>query len=298
MRRLPLVFAAVASALVGARAGAEPITALTSVGTLVTFDSATPGTLIGGAVTITGLTAGDTLVGMDTRPLDFALIGLGFNSATGTARIYSLNRTTGAATQINAAALTLGTGPNGFGVDFNPVPNALRIVTNSTSNNNQRVTAGGTGTINIDTDVNPGAPDIRGVAYSNNFAGASTTTLFGISVNAPTAGLVTQGSPGGSPTSPNTGTVFLVAPLSGVTPNAVTGFDISGTTGTAYLSSGTQLFTLNLTTGAATTVGTIGTGLTILDITAVPEPGSLALAGVGLAALVGFARRRRARSPV
>src|SRR5436309_896480 len=68
---------------------------------------------------------------------------------------------------------------------------------------------------------------------------ATTTTLFGIDSNLDV--LVRQGSVDGTPVSPNTGQLFTVGPL-GVNTTNLVGFDISGTTGTAYaaLSTGPQ----------------------------------------------------------
>ena len=66
------------------------ISALTSANSLVTFDSATPGTILSN-IAVSGLTAGDSLVGIDYRPLDGQFVGLGYNSGTGAARVYSIN---------------------------------------------------------------------------------------------------------------------------------------------------------------------------------------------------------------
>ena len=63
----------------------------TSTNNLVRFDSATPGTLTTlGA--ITGLAAGQNLVGIDFRPRTGELYGLGFGGTTG--QLYQINGTT------------------------------------------------------------------------------------------------------------------------------------------------------------------------------------------------------------
>ena len=67
---------------------------LTNVNSLVTFDSATPGTLIGSAVAVTGLTAGDVLVGIDYRPATNTLYGLGRVSS----QLYTIAYTPGGST--------------------------------------------------------------------------------------------------------------------------------------------------------------------------------------------------------
>ena len=62
------------------------------------------------------------------------------------------------------------------------------------------------------------------------------------------------------------------------------------------------MFTIKLTSGAATLVGTIGTGLTLTGLaaatpqpSAVPEPSTLLTAGIGVLACGGLGWRRRRR---
>ena len=110
------------------------------------------------------------------------------------------------------------------------------------------------------------------------------------------------------PNSPNGGLVTLVGSLGlGTNLNANIGFDISGLTGIAYATITTgaaapvsSLYTINLSTGVATSLGTIGTGTTsysgLTAATAVPEPSSVMLLA-GAAGLFGIYRCfRRAKN--
>jgi hypothetical protein len=218
---------------------------------LVSFDSATPGTLnnIG---TITGLQGGENIVGIDFRPATGQLYGLG-----STSRLYIINRTTGAATAVGGQFSTLLSGTD-FGFDFNPTVDRIRVVSNTGQNlrlnpNNGAIAA-------VDTPINPGTPQITGVAYSNSFGVSTTTTLYDIDTN--TDRLLIQSNPNG-------GTVTDVGPL-GVDFQSVNGFDIAtgnlntnpnANTAYAVTANGLNnpvLYTINLATGAATNAGTIG----------------------------------------
>lgn len=234
---------------------------------------------------ITGLQGGETILGIDFRPANGTLYGLG-----STSRLYTINPTTGAATQVGSAGAFTLSGTS-FGFDFNPTVDRIRVV--SDANQNLRLNPDSGALAGTDTTLNPGNPNVIGSAYTNNFAGATTTTLFAI--DSAVDSLFIQNPP-------NNGALVLVGPL-GVNVQGVGGFDISGLSGIAYAgltvgTAGSQLFAINLATGAATLVGNIG--LTPLSVTAlaapigarVPEPGALALMAAGL---VGWARRMARR---
>jgi hypothetical protein len=266
MQRIPMprasralvaaVFVAGASAL----AHAETILALRDGNQLVRFDSATPATVTTTAVT--GLTGGETLVGIDFRPATGALYGI-----TDQGRIYTIHPTTGAATlaSTSSAALT-GTA---FGADFNPVADRLRVVSDGNQNLRIDVT---TGTAITDTavaygvaDANNGIdPALSAAGYTNSAAGVLSTTLYVLDTG--TDVLAIQNPP-------NNGTLTTVGAL-GVDAGASAGFDISRRGNTAYaaldVGGTTRLYRIDLATGAATSIGLIGTGAAVRGIAVEP----------------------------
>jgi hypothetical protein len=274
------------------------LTGVTTTNVLETFDSATPGTIIG-SVGVTGLQTGETLLGIDVRPANGVLYGLG-----STSRLYTINPVTGAVTQVGSAgAFTLSV--TAFGFDFNPAVDRIRVFSNTGQNlrlnpNDGTLTGTDTALAYAAGDPNAGAtPRAVGGAYVNNFAGAGTTTLY--DVDSTLDVLVRQGSANGSPVSPNTGQLFTVGAL-GFNTSDLVGFDVSGASGIAYASltapagNFSQLFTINLDTGAATLVGTIGGGVPLSSLAAeIPEPGSLGLC-VGVLAAGGMTTRRAGHS--
>ena len=85
---------------------------------LVSFDLTTPSTVF--SVRIVGLTAGETLVGIDFRPVNGLLYGLGVNAGADTATLYVISTGTGVAGAVGSIA-GAGDLPGGnFGFDFNP----------------------------------------------------------------------------------------------------------------------------------------------------------------------------------
>jgi len=211
--------------------------AVNATNNLLIFNLERPATTI--AKPITGLASGETIIGIDFRPANGQLYAVSSNS-----RVLTLNTSSGAAAVV--ATLSTPLAGTSFGVDFNPTVDRIRIVSNT--GQNLRVNPAD-GITTVDGSLNPGMPAVTGAAYTNNFAGATTTTLYDIDVN--TDKLYTQNPP-------NNGTLVEVGSL-GVNVEASTGFDIGGTSGMPYalLTSGstTKLYRINLATGAATAVG-------------------------------------------
>jgi hypothetical protein len=233
---------------------------------LIRFHSATPGTILGTA-TISGLQFGEQLVGIDMRPADGQLYGVG-----STSRLYLLNAITGAATQIGPVFPTALSGTR-FGVDFNPQVDRLRIVSDVEQNFRVNPTNGALS--GVDTNLNP-AGTVAGAAYTNNVDGTGSTALYDIDATADA--LLVQGP------NPNLGTLAAVGAL-GVNTSTDVAFDISPLDNTAFaaLNVGglSGLYTINLMTGAATPIGTIGTGAVINGLAAMPLAYQLAEGSTG-----------------
>lgn len=284
-----------------------PIVALTSTGSLLRFYSGSPGTTT--TVSVTGLTASETLVGIDYRPATGQLYGLGINATANTGTLYLLDPQTGAGTAIGSASQVafvnaLGNpvdlpdpASEGYGFNFNPTADRIRVTTSTGLNFRLNPTTGAavdgdlggaagsvTGT-NPDGTINGDTTGVSGAAYTNSSGGATVTTLYTLDAN--TNGLYIQ-----SP--PNAGTQgsLLLVRLNGslLDFGPRTGFDIQAQVKTGVSNTGvnagsahaaltvgssTHLYTINLLTGAATDLGAIGSGSTAISGLAVGQTKAL-----------------------
>ena len=238
---------------------------LTADNTLITFDAGHPNQ-VASETAITGLQAGERIVGIDFRPSDLngdAIGDVGKLYGVGsTSRVYLIDPQTGQAssgrplvTETGAAVALSGTS---FGVGFNPVPDRLRV--HSDADQNLRINVDN-GITAIDTALSYPAdganPSIVATGYTNNDNDPATaTTLYAIDSNR--NALTTFNVPSG----PNSGKMSVVGPI-GVSTGHATGLDIAGTGNVAYAafsesaSGKSTLYTVDLGTGAASRLGLI-----------------------------------------
>jgi hypothetical protein len=130
---------------------------------------------------LTGVAAGQKLVGMDYRPNTAQLLALGYNATTTgvNSQLYVLNTSTNTATAIGAAIrLELGGSTDRIGFDFNPTVDRIRVV--STNGANLRLNPNNGAVAATDPRLNPTTPTIGAVAYTNSYAGSTATTLYDI----------------------------------------------------------------------------------------------------------------------
>lgn len=242
---------------------------------LVTFDTQNP-SFIRSIMPVTGVAATQTIVGMDMRPLNNMLYVLGYNATANESQLYTINPATGVATVVNSTPTSIVLGAVNVGLDFNPVVDKIRIVSNDNQNYRLDPT---TGTLTAtdanlafaSTDVNFGAePNAGSIAYINSYGTPTTTTLYNYEEN---LNIITTQIP------PNNGTLNTIG-SSGIMINmmdATLDLDIfyEPTTqlNTAYLAANTgtttndNLYSVNLSSGVSTLIGKIGYGIPVRDIT-------------------------------
>ena len=238
---------------------------LTPTNRIVGFSLSNPGNAISD-LPVTGLQQGESLLGIDFRPANGLLYGVGSSN-----RLYTIDPVTGAATAVGNGQFAVPLTPGAAGFDFNPTVDRIRFVNQAGQNARLNPDTGAivdfdtlTGGIQLDASLAYAAGDRNfgnlpagvGAAYVNNFAGATSTTLFVIDTNLDV--LVRQDPQ-------NNGVLNSIGSL-GIDAGTVLGFDVRSVGGNERALAAIEvggvsgLYNINLTTGQASIVGQIGDG--------------------------------------
>jgi hypothetical protein len=276
----------------------EALVGLNSSNGLVSFDSASPA--VSTSTSISGLLAGERILSIDYRNPDNQIYGV---SSLG--NLYKLNAFTGAAVQVasNVVPVIAAGSTASYAIDLNPQNNNLRVIGNAAAPNSNSAFAFATGLTAVQTPLTGtgGIADIVGAAYNQNFLGSPTATLNLYYLDANSDALYFNNNAFAGGVLSKVGDLNLNGSIFGL--NGATGFDITSS-GTAFVSSQQNLYSVNLMTGGLSVVGLIGSaqgnfiGLTSAASVPVPATLALMLLGIGIAAgvsRVGVSRKRLAR---
>jgi hypothetical protein len=229
------------------------------------FHSGSPGT-VDRKLAITGLPADNRIVGIDFRPADGKLYGVGNDS-----RVYVLDTITAVATAIGSIAFTPALAGEHFGMALDPTTDEIRIQSAETGQNLRLDPATGQAVSDdgvlayVTGDPNETrGPSIAATAVGTSSAAATTT--YGIDWVLDDLVMMPD---------PANGQVTTIG-STGVSTSACAALDM-GDDGVLYatmtVDQTNQLYTMNLGTGAATGLGEINVVASIQSIAVAPGGG-------------------------
>jgi hypothetical protein len=244
------------TALAGA-AQAQTVAALVGDDTLALVDPASR--KVTKSMKVTG--APGKLVGIDVRPADGQLYGVAADGS-----VVTIDTATGKATVKSKLETMLPAGVTAT-VDFNPVADRLRVIGSDGTNLRANVDDGKVVTDGklkfAESDAAKGkAPKIVAGAYTNSVKGTKETVLYDIDAS----GTFLRQAP------PNDGVLNTVGSL-GVN-GEVVAFDIlpeGDGKNTGWLMAGDTLYSVDLASGKATSVGKIEGASNVRDIAILPR---------------------------
>lgn len=211
-------------------------------------------------ISISGLANSEQIISIDYRPATGQLYGL-----SNTSRLYLINEMSGLATALGSSSFTPALSGSTSSIDFNPTVDRIRLVGNGSQNLRLHPELG---TV-VATDGNINGitnPMIGAIAYTNSFAGATSTQLF--TIDATTDKLYLQNPP-------NDGGQQEIGSLE-VDFTDISGFDILSPSNYGMAvnrkDNESRLYQINLSTGKATWIGIFPTNTNIIEIAFKTEP--------------------------
>ena len=253
--------------------------ALTDNNGLVSFMSAVPSKVCT-STTITGLqSANESVLNIDVRPSDRNVYAV-----TNTGGLYTLNAATGGATFKATLTADAGDADNvyvpadltsGIAMDVSPAANQLRIFNGNGKNLRVNLDTGATfsdTTLNA-SGLSPASAGVTAISYTNGFLGTQSNTLYLIDTANDRLLTTPAGATGG--VLANVGSLNIPGDV-----QAVAGFEINAVNNMAFAAlqvganagSSSDLYSISLTNGAATRIGTIGANARVRKITYASPP--------------------------
>lgn len=292
MQKSPFTASLVAAVLLSACASSpeaegpprkETMLAVTQDHQLIRFNAGQPQRILD-RKPLLGLPPGNTLVGIDYRVARGVLYGLSHQGL-----LFTIDAASGRLTRVGSRPAALPTDGRGLGFDFNPAADRIRVVGGSFNLRLHPDTGEAVDGDPATPGVQPDAalayargdvnehrrPDIVGAAYTYNKADDKLTTNYAIDRTLGT--LVMQGSREGMQpvVSPNSGQLRTVGAL-GLGPLSDAAFDIADTSNAAFAAvrpstvGGTRLYEVDLASGRARFIGTVGDGAPIRGLAVEP----------------------------
>jgi hypothetical protein len=238
---------------------------------LLSFSSDSPSTMLTD-IPLLGLGQSEQLIGIDFRPLTGELFGI---ATEGTAnRVIKIDLGTGMVSTVGSG-FAAGLSQNiRYGMDFDPISDVIRLIGSNGINLRLSPMTGQVTAVDTNIRFLESNPNVAHVAYSPVPGQPPSATLYGIDYQL--RALFRIGGIGGEP-SPNQGQATLIGFLGVVIEDGFGGMDVPASVSSniayAVLSRTVNgeilrslLYTVDLTTGAATQVGFVGfNGFRLLD---------------------------------
>ncbi len=245
---------------------AETVVAVTDRAELIRFNAGQPQHVLQ-RLPLKGLNVGDRLVGIDYRVARGVLYAL---AASG--NLYTVNTDTAQLTRVGTGAPVLLSGQR-FGFDFNPAADRIRVVSDTGQNLRLHPDTGALAASDPAVQAPGGAVRLGGAGYTYNKQDEKLTTNFAIDLAS--GMLMLQGTREGAvpAVSPNTGALSAVGAL-GTGPLEDAAFDIADLNNAAFAAvragGRTRLHAVDLASGRATPLGTVGDGRALWGMAIVP----------------------------
>ena len=250
--RRAAALAAVLLAAVPVAAQARDMYATDARNVLIRFDSRFPG-VITDRVTIQGV--GGRLVGIDFRPSTGEMVGVATDN-----RVYVIDPDSGASRPLGLP-FTPGLSGTSFGVEVNPVNDTLRVVSDTGQNMRLDLTTGAQVPGSPFTPLNPGAPHVVAISYSNSsFSTTRPATTVEAAIDSATDQvLIGNGDPGTLSDGKSLG--IDIGDSAGADGSFIPGVgDVAYMVATPRGAAGANLYRVSLVTGRAFKFGPVGTG--------------------------------------